>query len=599
MSSTPSTPRPYLDEQGRTDAEVYLTDIYDGKIIACKYMRKLSEIVLPWFEDEYHGYHFDVDKALRPVKFIERFCCFPEGEKMGRPFLMEPFQRAAIELAYGFVGEDGLRKTRSVHMMLARKNGKTSLLAALNLYMLTSDGEKGAEVYNCANGESQARKCYAAADQMRLHSPFLKNRIRRGMAQKRGKSALNYDKNGSMLIALASNPEKLDSLSASFIVYDEMAAATDNGALLDVMEESVSSRKQPLTWVISTENYIRDNIWDERMSYCKNWLDGKIDDDTLLPLLYCLDSRDEIYDPRMWIKANPGINTIKEADNLRQRVNLAKQSPGRLPSLLTKEFNLVAGAYSSYLDVEDCVNKTPIDFDVSEAAYYALSAFDLAVKDDLCACVTRFLRRGDPNIYELARFWIPSSKVNMMTDAKQKDNVPYLQWASQGWVEIVEGDRVNNYVIIDYLRELVDEGIYPFAVAFDPWHVDDALTRDLERLIGSSRTVPVPQTARVISPLMKEHKLDLKAHRVICPNPCLHHCRTAVQARVDNNDNVFPKRRDIKHKIDGFMAELFSLHAFNKFKEEYLSSIGWDTYDKDMPALLAARDTSPSTSSMS
>lgn len=580
MPSMPES-KPYVDELGRTDAETYLTDIQDGKIVACRYMKQLANIMLPRFHEEYKRWHFDVEKAIRPVQFIEKFCCFPEGEKMGKPFLLEPYERAAIEMGFGFVNEDGYRQMRQVLMLLARKNGKTSLLAAIMLYMLTSDSpvELGAEVYCCATSESQARKCFGAADAMRLHSPSLAKRLRRGKVQKRGASGLNYDKTGSFLIPLAANLGKLDGLSASGIVYDEMAAATDNGALLDLLEESTSARKQSLTWIITTENYVRDNIFDERLNYSKGWLNGIIHDDTFLPILYTLDSRDEIYNEAMWPKANPGLLCgVKDWQYLRDRVNKAKQSPARMPSLLTKEFNLRSNAYSAYLDIDVCVNEQTFEFSPEEIPY-CIVGFDLASRGDLNAAIARFQVPNDDNVYEFAKFWIPeeSIKINSAKDFKERDAVPYRLWASQGWLDIVEGDRVNQFVIIEWLRELVDMGIYPFAIGYDPWHVDDYTERELVRLVGESRVFPVPQTARVISPLMKEHKLDLAARRIICPSPVLHWNRASVQARTDLNNNDFPQKRDLQsnHKIDGYMAELFALAVYHKFEEEYQQAISW------------------------
>ena len=137
MSSTPSTPKPYFDEQGRTDAEVYLTDIYDGKIVASKHMRKLADIMLPRFYEEYHGAHYSPKKGIRVCRFVEDFTCFPEGEKMGQPFLLEQFQRSAIEIVYGFVDENDRRTARQALMLLARKNGKA---ISLNSDIPTPDG---------------------------------------------------------------------------------------------------------------------------------------------------------------------------------------------------------------------------------------------------------------------------------------------------------------------------------------------------------------------------------------------------------------------------------------------------------------------------
>lgn len=581
MASTPSDATNYVDEQGRTDAEIYLTDIYDCKIIACKEMHQLADMMLPRFHEPYKDWHFDVEKAIRPVRFIERYCCYPEGEKRGKPFILEQFQRASFELAYGFVDDDLYRQFRQVFEIIARKNGKTSKMGAIVIYMATSDSprELGAEVYCCANSESQARKCYGAADAIREKSPMLSKHLRRGMVQKRGRTGILHDKSGSFIYPLSSNVNKLDGLSASTTVFDEIMAAEDNGALLDVLEESTSARRQPFTWSISTENYVRHNVGDDRMAYAKGILDGSIHDDRFLPIIYKLDKRDEIYDEAMWVKANPGLGTIKSWEYLRDRVNKAKQSPSSMPSLLTKEFNLRSGAYSAYMDINECVNNTPIDFSISDVPYCVVG-IDHAEKGDLAAAVARFMVPGDTNYYELARFWIPEKaiEINSAKDFKERDNVPYRQWAANGWVEIIpEVDRVNEIVFIEFLRELVDAGCYPFAVGYDQWRISEWADREMQRLIGSTRVVSVLQYPRVISPLMKEHRLDLKAKRVICPNPCLHHCRINVQARTDNNDNDFPQKKDLDHrrKIDGYMAELHSLYAFHKFEEEYLSAIEW------------------------
>lgn len=597
MSSTLSTPNspPYIVD-GKTDAERYLEGINDGSIVASKWMRKLSDMMLPRFHEEYHGYHFDVDMALRPVRFTECFLPIVEGELAGSNFILHDFQRNALEIAYGFVNEDGARQYSTAIMCMGRKNGKTALMSALCLYHLTSDGENGAEVYNCATSETQARKCYGSAARMCEMSPFLKKRIRRGMAQKTGKSALNYDKNGSMLTAIAANPKKKDGLSASAVIYDELAAAEDNGALYDQLEESMQARRSPIIWVISSENYIRHGIWDSTIEMCQKVLDGSVVDDSLLPLLYIQDSREEVFaglndeNHRVWFKSNPGLFQIKDAAKLEARVRRLEVSPRSIPSVLTKDFCLRSGSYSAFLDIESCINNTPIDFDEIGIPSYVIVGFDLASRNDLCAAVCRWRVPGDDRIYELAKFWVASDMVNMETDAQQKDKVPYLLWSSQGqpmdgtiwnYVDIVDGDRVNQSVVIDFLNDLVSVGMYPFCVAYDGWHVDDYTDRTIRRLCGDSRCYQVPQTARVLSPLMRTYELDLKAHKVICPNPCLHHSRQSLEAREDNGGNLFPRKKDLQpqQKIDGAMSEMFALAAEQRYYEDYMSAIGYDISD--------------------
>jgi len=454
----------------------------------------------------------------------------------------------------------------------------TSLLAALNIYMLTSDGEGGAEVYNGATSESQARLCYGATNSMIEMSPQLKKRIRRGMVQKRGISGLNYDKTLSYLCTISSNSKKLDGLNTSFAVLDELAACEDGGATYDLLTESMSSRKSPMLFIISTENYVRENIWDERKKYAYGWLDDKIEDDTFLPFLYELDSRDEVWDERMWPKASPGLGITKDWDYLRNRVSKAQQSPARMPSLLTKEFNLPSNSYASFLSYEECVNRETYTFDATEFRY-GIVGFDLADRGDLNAAVMMCMKPDDDHIYERAMFWIAEDQVEINSNSfKERDGVPYHQWAADGWIRIVPGNKVNQMVVIEWLRELVDEGVYPFAVGYDKWHVDDHTELELQRLVGETRARPVEQYAKVISPLMKEHRLDLRAKRIIDnDNPVLEWCRSNVNARADNNDNYFPQKKGLRpqNRIDGYMAELCAYGALKRNEEEYMQAIGW------------------------
>lgn len=579
-------PYTYVDPDGKTDAELYLTDIYDGKIVACQDMKRLADIMLPRFDEPYGQWHYDVEKATRPVRWIEKFTCFPEGEKMGQPFILEDYERAAIELGFGFVDEDdGLRQFKQVLMMISRKSGKTSMLAALMLYMLCGDGEKGAEVYCCANSESQARKCFGAADAMRLHSPSLDKRLRRGKVQKRGSSGINYDRTGSFLAPIAANVGKLDGLSASAIVYDELAAATDNGALLDILTESTSARRQPLTWIISTENYTRMNIWDERIAYSEGWLKGEVKDDTFLPILYRLDSYDEVFHEECWPKSSPGLLCgVKSWQYLRDRVNMAKQSPARMPSLLTKEFNLRANSASTFLSKEECISNTePFEFNPKTDRYCCVG-FDLSMRGDLTSACAVYMRPGDDHIYEITRSWIPEEqiKVNAAKDFKERDGVPYHIWATKESCglpifEIVDGDKIDQRVILNFIRELADMGLYPRYVGFDPWHVDDWTLRELKMMVGESNVEPIAQQAKILSPAMRELQLDLRAKRVCCNNAePLVWGRSNLQTKPpDANNNLFPQKKDLNahNKIDPVMAELFAMITMRRHMDDYLAAV--------------------------
>lgn len=120
------------------------------------------------------GYVFDEKRARRPVEFIERFCKHSKGEWAGRPVKLELFQRAYLSALFGFVRRgSGLRRFRETLFMVGRKNGKSTLLAGLALYMLMGDGEPGAEIYSVATKKDQARLIFDEAHNMVRQSPYV------------------------------------------------------------------------------------------------------------------------------------------------------------------------------------------------------------------------------------------------------------------------------------------------------------------------------------------------------------------------------------------------------------------------------------------
>ena len=582
MPTKPSSPNgKYLDDLGRTDAERYLTDIYDGKILACTTMKQLADMMLPRFHEPYRQFHFDAEKSFKPVRFMERICVIPEGERQGELFTLEQFQRAAIELSFGFVDDDGYRQFRQTLMMLGRKNGKSVLLSGLMLYFLCGDGEPGAEVICVANSERQSRRIFGHAEFMARRSPQLAKRIRKGAAAKTGATALNYDKNGSILVSIPSNTGSADGYSASAYVYDELAATTDMGAMLSQIEESVAARRQASGWIISSENYTRHNIWDEKIDHCKAVLSGKVDDDRILPILYTSEGHDP-FDQASWFLSNPGLQSgIKSMTYMENRAHAAQTQPTVKSSFLTKDLCIRATSYTSYLSQEECHNPETFEFN-PETDRYGVLGFDLSSVGDLTCAVCAFMRPGDDRIYEISHAWIPEAQVeiNSAADLKERDGVPYSLWASgdDPWMTIQQGDKVDTHMaILGFIDEMTARGIYIRYCCYDPWHVDDYLLRQLHMRLGKDNCSPCPYSAKSLSPLMQEHRIDLRAHRIINPSPVAEWCRSNVQSKTDAAGNDFPNKKELKpqHRIDMYMAELYAMKAMRDNMDSYKNIIGW------------------------
>lgn len=556
-----------MPRRRKSDAERYFEAVQKGKVTACAKMRRLADVMLPQIRKGYKEWRFDIEAAERPVRFIESYCFIPSG-KLKKPFKLEPFQKAVVQTAFGFVDRDGGRRFREVLCILGRKNGKTSLLAALELYMLIADKEGAPQVYNVANSEDQAKLAYNAAIRILRQSKPLQRYARKRAEDVYCKRNLGY------MRPLTSQTRNLDGLDVHFAVIDELSAIV-NRDLYDLVKQGMSAREQPMMFTITTNGFVRGGIFDSQYDYARRWLEGEVDDDRFLPFVYELDDRDEWVNESAWVKANPGLGTIKRPDHLRGYVSKALQDTAFRPTVLTKDFNMPENQASAWLSFEEAVNEETFDL-ASMGFRYGVCGFDAADTVDLTSAQMMLMRPGDPKIYELSMYWIPEDVIAGASEAGDRDGrdkVPYELWIARGLLRTVPGNKVDKRVLIEWLQELKDEhDVYTYAVGFDPWHVDDATRRELEAFVGKSRAIPVRQGAATLSQPMKQIRADYRANRIVDNhNPVNEWCRMNVSVKVDVNGNIQPVKKDLNpaNRIDGFAAEIDAYTTLCNLMEDY------------------------------
>ena len=262
-------------------------------------------------ENETHTYVFDEKKGNKPINFIEKYCRHSKGRWAGQSVKLELFQKAFIQALFGFVDKDtGIRKYKKGALFIGRKNGKSTMDCGLANFMLTKDGEGGAEIYSVATKRDQAKVVWDEAKRMIKKSPALNKRIRCLVG------GIFYDKTESFLKALASDSNSLDGLNAHFVICDEVHAWKDKN-LLDVMYDSMSAREQPMLLETSTMGTIRESVFDNEYEYFSEIIAGyegksNVVDETVLPVIYELDRPEEWQDEKKWYKANPRTRNYKE-----------------------------------------------------------------------------------------------------------------------------------------------------------------------------------------------------------------------------------------------------------------------------------------------
>lgn len=519
--------------------------------------REVSFFNVTTGEQEVHTYRFDSKRAHAPINFIERLCRQSKGQWNGKPLKLLLFQKAMIEAAYGFVDEKGNRKYKKVIFFVARKNGKSVLDSGLAVYMLTRDGEGGAEIYSVATKKDQSKIVWEESKKMIRKSPELNSQIRCLVG------GIYYDHNDSIFRALASDSNSLDGLNSSLVIADEVHAWRDKN-LLDVMYDSMSARRQPLLIETSTMGTIRQNVFDIEYDYAAQVIDGTIEDESLLPIIYELDDEKEWTNEEAWFKANPALGVIKSIKSLREKVERAKANPIELVNLLCKDFNIRQNSINAWLTFEE-LNNEEVYTDWKDS--YVIGGVDLSSTTDLCAATILGVVKGKIRVKQM--YFIPT---NFLEKKVTEDKIPYDKWLKAGLLRLSGDSKIDYHDVTKwFLEEVKENDLRPLWVGYDSWNAqfwcDEMIQEGFDM-------VEVRQGYKTESAPLKQLKADLMDKKInYNNNPILKWNLSNVVVKVDDNENIMLSKEKARQRIDGAASLMDAYVIYINKQQEYLSYI--------------------------
>ncbi|PHF91575.1 terminase large subunit [Bacillus wiedmannii] len=548
----------------------YYSLIESGKEIVSEKVRRIYKKLVSDIGDNESVYEYDSKKANHAIEFIENFCKHSKGKWGGKPIVLEVWQKAFIAAAFGFVhGIDGTRKYREVLLVVARKNGKSTVGSGIGLYLQIADGEPGSEVYAVATKKDQAKLVWLESKRMVKKSPALLKRIKPLVSE------MVSEWNDSTFKPLGSDSETLDGLNVHGAMMDEIHAWKDKN-LYDVIVDGTSSREQPMIFMITTAGTVRESVYDMKYEEAEMLLNGLDDpdgykDDRFLPIIYELDKREEWTDPSKWQKANPGLGTIKKIDQLETKVNKAKVNSLLVKNLLTKDFNIRETSTEAWLTFEQLNNPETFDIEKLKPSY-GIGGCDLSSTTDLTAAKVIFMVPEDPHIYVKQMYWLPE---DLLEQRSKEDKIPYNLWHEQGILRTTPGNSVHYKFVTKWFLEIRDEyGIYLPWIGYDKWSAN-YWVEDMQGYFGKEAMIPVAQGKQTLSSPMKLLGADLESKLINYNNHTIDKwCLSNTAIDVDKNLNIQPnKTKNQRRRIDGTAALLNAYVVLQEKRNDYLNMI--------------------------
>jgi len=537
----------------RHPVAAYIHAVQDGSVPACEMIRKA---VARHLDDLEHGaergLRFDRQAAEHVIRFFG-FLKHSKGEWAGQPFVLEPWQQFLLWVLFGWRRADGLRRYRTAYIELPRKNGKTSLVAGLGLYLMVADGEPGAEIFSAATKRDQAKLSWGEAARMvRASAPLAKM-----VKEWRSSNTLTVEATASKFQPLGADADTMDGLNVHGALIDELHAHRTS-AVVDVLETATGARRQPMIIEITTAGYDRESICWQHHEYSRQVLERTITDDSWFAFIAAADERDAERwdDPAVWAKANPNLGVSVKLDDLQRKADKARHLPAAQNAFMRLHLNVWTQQADRWLDLDlwDANNIGPIDEEKLRGAS-CYGGLDLSSVSDLTAWVMVIPNADEPDLLDVvARFWCPGARL-VAEDNRYREQ--YQAWARDGWLSVTPGDAVDYAFVKKQVLEdaghflLVDMNVDRL---FQGYQLSQELADEGIAVFGMG------QGFLSMAAPMREFERRLLSKRINHGgNPILRWMAGNVAVRQDPAGNLKPDKSASQGKIDGIVALVMAL----------------------------------------
>lgn len=504
-----------------------------------------------------------MERVDRVIRFIECLI-IPSGEGQGTKFKLCKFQRDFITAVYGPKDKLGRRRVRRAILSIARKNGKTALIAALVLCHLAGpEAIVNGEIYSAANDREQASIVFKFARQI-VEATY---ELRQVVTIIPSTKTLIGRRKSVVYRAISAEAGTKHGLSPTLVIYDELAQAK-NRDLYDVLDTSFGARAEPLFVVISTQSNDPEHILSKLID------DGASGDD---PSIYVqvhavpddVDD-DRLYDEAVWKLANPALHHFRSIEDLRSLAAKTKRMPAEEPKFRNLFLNQRVSPTASLLARAEWMacRRQAVDIADGSEVYLGL---DMSSVTDLTALTVISADEEDSRV--LPFFWKPEEVMKLHSKRDfGSGSRKYIDWKDAGHLLTTPGKSIDPEVVANFIGECTSRWRVR-GLAYDRWRIRDIL-RELQKIgieawiesgepsdrkrqlnDGLLRLVPWGQGFRDMAPAIDALEIAVLERKIgHASNPCLNWNIANAVATTDPAGNRKMDKEKARFRIDGAVA---------------------------------------------
>lgn len=518
-------------------------------------------------------YRYDTTKADLTIFFIENCVKLTKSPFYGKPMILMLWEKALIEVAYSFkiqsldTGE-WVDRFQEILLLITRKNGKTELIAALELAEMVL-GRHGSDIICSGTNDNIAALCYDAIDTMRLLiDPDSKDTWK-------NQKGIKCFANNNKIFKLSESTRGKEGRNIDWAGIDEIHELLSD-AIYKPIQQSTSTKPDFKIFMFSSEGFTNDGFLDMKLKEYRKILNGEDRTDAAkrkLPWIYSQDSEAEVWETNekginpAWQKSNPSIGVVKTWSYLRDRVDEARKSKADRMYVLSKDFDFKVSNSTAWLEKSDY--DYIADFNIEDFRNcYCLGAVDLAETTDTASAKILLCRRDDRRQYQLSHYWIPESKLEENDD--KRAGARYHEWAQKGYVTICEGNDNDLSLIADWFYSLQEQyGIQLMKCGYDQRFKRDWVQRmeyygwnDKDDLIMINQSPDVLHTANC------QVEANLKDRLIYGLNDVDKWCFGNAALKVNSQGRSLVVKIDNtrERKIDGAVCSVILQETYNRYR---------------------------------